>query len=114
MASELKLLHPTKKVKLIHSRDKLLSSEPLPDDFKDQTLSLLKESGVNVLLRHRVIDVTEQISPGKISVYKITSSDGSQSLASHVIWAISKATPTSTYLPQEVIDADRLVKINSK
>lgn len=115
MASELKLLNPEKRVRLIHSRDKLLSSEPLPDDFKNQTLSLLEESGVEVLLSHRVTDVTKhEESPGNRTVWNITFSDGSLSLASRVIWAISKAISTSTYLPAEAINQAGLVEVDSK
>jgi NADH dehydrogenase FAD-containing subunit len=72
MASELKLIRPTKTVKLIQSRDKLLSSEPLPDDFKDQTLSLLEEAGVEVTLNHRVTDVAVVKSTDGSSLYKVT------------------------------------------
>lgn len=114
MAAELKLIHPTKTIRLVQSRDKLLSSEPLPDDFKDQTVALLRASGVEVILGHRVTGVAEQTIPSKRPLYIITFSDGSQSLASHVIWAISNAVPAATYLPGTAIDQEGLIKINAK
>ena len=57
MAAELKVVEPSQKVTLIHLRDKLLSSEPLPDEFKDRTLSVLREAGVEVMLNDRVIEI---------------------------------------------------------
>lgn len=113
MASELKLIHLTKTVKLIQSRDRLLSSEPLPDDFKDQTLTLLEEAGVEVTLNHRVTDVTVDKPADGSSLYKVTLSDGSQLMASHVIWAISKSIPTTDFLPKAALD-EGLVKIDAK
>jgi NADH dehydrogenase FAD-containing subunit len=85
MAAEVKLAHPTKSVQLIHSHEKLLSSEPLPDDLKDKTLSLLKEGGVDVLLGQRVISATEtKLEHGK-KVYEVVLGDGTKFLASHII-----------------------------
>ncbi len=54
MAAELKLAQPHVKVTLVHSRDKLMSAEGLPDSCKDKALELLLEGGVNVLLEHRM------------------------------------------------------------
>lgn len=58
IAAELKLVVPQQEVTLIHSRSELLSSEPLPNEFKEQALLLLRETGVKVLLDHRVVNVT--------------------------------------------------------
>jgi NADH dehydrogenase FAD-containing subunit len=111
MASELKVIHPTKTVKLIQSRGRLLSSEPLPEDFKDQTFSLLEEAGVEVTLNHRVTDVTAVESAEGSSVYKVTLSDGIQSMASHVIWAISKRIPTADYLQVAALNNEGLPRL---
>jgi pyruvate/2-oxoglutarate dehydrogenase complex dihydrolipoamide dehydrogenase (E3) component len=111
MASELKVIHPTKTVKLIQSRDKFLSSEPLPDNFKDQTLSLLEEAGVEVTLNNRVTDVTAVKSAEGSSVYKVTLSDGIQSMVSHVIWAISKSIPTADYLQVAALNNEGLPRL---
>jgi NADH dehydrogenase FAD-containing subunit len=113
MAAELKLVHPNKSVRLVHSNEKLLSSEPLPDELRDTTLSLVQEAGVEVLLSSRVKDVTEMKNHhGK--EYKVVLGDGKGMLASHVIWAISKAVPTTNYLPTSALDSNQLVKINAK
>lgn len=111
MASELKGIHPTKTLKLIQSRDKLLSSEPLPDDFKDQTLSLLEEAGVEVTRNNRVTDVTAVKYAEGSSVYKVTLSDGIQSMASHVIWAISKSIPRADYLRVAALNNEGLPRL---
>ena len=50
MAAETKLVYPNTKVTLVHSREKLLSAEPLPDDFKDKTLALLRKGGVEAVM----------------------------------------------------------------
>jgi NADH dehydrogenase FAD-containing subunit len=108
MAAEAKLVNPSQTVKLIHSRAKLLSAEPLPDDFKDRSLKALQDAGVEVLLDERVIESTA-VEP---DLYKLTLKDGSTLLAGHVIWAISHSVPTSTYLPSSALDKDGYIKIS--
>lgn len=109
MAAELKLVYPDLKVRLIHSRDRLLSSEPLPDDFKDETLKLLCSVGVEVVIGKRVSHIHElQDTNGDI---QLTLSDGQQINTSFVINAISHATPTSSYLPSTVLTEEGHVRI---
>lgn len=111
MAAELKLVHPELKVRLIHSRDRLLSSEPLPDDFKDETLRLLRSVGVEVLTGKRVSRISEpDAADGRITVIL---SDGENVSTSFVIHAISRAMPTSGYLPDTVLDEEGHVKVQS-
>lgn len=107
MAAELKAVQPSQMVTLIHSRDHLLSSEPLPDDMKDKTASLLREGGVNVILGQRVTNIS---SAGATST--LTLSNGAQLTTAHVISAISKQVPSTTYLPAEALDPDGYVKIS--
>jgi hypothetical protein len=111
MAAELKVVESTQEVTLIHSRDKLLSSEPLPDEFKDRTLSVLQEAGVEVILNDRVVEVTPVDSPDGEPLYDLTLKDGSKMVTSHVIWAISHSIPSTTYLPATSLDAENYVKI---
>jgi thioredoxin reductase len=113
MAAELKVVEPTQKVTLIHSRDKLLSSEPLPDDFKDRTLSVLQEAGVEVILNDRVVEVAPVKTPNGAPLYDLTLKDGSNMMTSHVIWAISHCLPSTTYLPAALLDAENYVNIVS-
>lgn len=114
MAAELKVIEPEQIVTLIHSRDKLLSSEPLPDDCKDRALELLRESGVLTIMGQRVED-TKSIEPidGHPRV-ELTLSNGSKITAGHVITALSRSVPATSYLPQNTLDGEQLVKIKSR
>lgn len=112
MAAELKLVMPTQKVTLIHSREKILSSEPLPDSFKDESLLVLRETGVNVILGHRVVDQTPVNTDDGSPLTKLTLADGTQILAGHVISAISRSTSSASYLPEGTLDNDGFVKIS--
>ncbi|TVY62315.1 Oxidoreductase ptaL, partial [Lachnellula suecica] len=114
MAAELKVAVPTQKVILTHSGEKLLSSEPLPDDSNDRALEVLKESGVEVIVGQRVMKTKPLRSGDGIPLFELTLSNESHVKAGHVIVAISRSIPTSTYLPQEALDPDGLVKVNSK
>ncbi|RFU34747.1 hypothetical protein B7463_g1601, partial [Scytalidium lignicola] len=108
MSAELKLVYPEQTVKLVHSREKLLSSEPLPDKTKDRALLELRAAGVEVILGQRVIS---NIENGKSRL--LTLADGSQMLAGHVISAISRSVPSTTYLPPEAVNEEGYVKITS-
>jgi len=111
MAAEVKLMYPDQTVTLIHSRDKILSSEPLPDFFKEKSLVELKETGVEVVLSKRVNEINPvEGSHGRIE-YSLTLSDGATLQAGHVISAISKSIPSSSFLPKNALDAEGLVKI---
>jgi len=110
MAAELKLIFPSQKVTLIHSRSHLLSSEPLPDEFKERTLAVLKKTGVEVILNDRVTNTTP-LESADGPLFKLTLGDGTTRVTSCVIWALSKSVPTSTYLPKSVCDEDGYVKI---
>ncbi|KAH0082431.1 FAD/NAD(P)-binding domain-containing protein, partial [Aureobasidium melanogenum] len=113
MASEIKAVEPWQQVTLVHSRDKLLSAEPLPDVFKERSLEVLREAGVNVILGQRVIDTTAVQTDDGSKSWRLTLSSGQQIAAGHVITAISRSTPTSTYLPSTVLDKDGYVKIDA-
>jgi thioredoxin reductase len=113
MASEIKVIEPWQKVTLVHSRDKLLSAEPLPDDFKERSLEILKETGVEVIMGQRVIDTTAEQSASGPTSWNLTLSSGPQIKAGHVITAISRVTPTSGFLPSVALDKGGYVKIDA-
>jgi thioredoxin reductase len=112
MAAELRVLHPQQKITLIHSRNRLLSSEPLPDDFAERALSLLQEAGVEVILGQRVIDTTAVDTEPENRVWNLTLSDGRQLKTGYVLSAISQSVPTSTYLPKEVLNEEGYIKVH--
>jgi len=113
MAAELKLIEPTQNVTLIHSREDLLSSEPLPPDFKERVLITLQQAGVNVILNDRVINVNPTVSTDGTLTSRLTLKDGTRMTTSHVIWAISRSIPTSSYLPPSALDAEGYIKVES-
>ncbi|OJD11676.1 hypothetical protein AJ78_07601 [Emergomyces pasteurianus Ep9510] len=114
MAGELKLVQPDLKVTLIHSRSKLLSSEPLPDEFGDRALELLHDGGVETILGSRVLDTVPTQAKGITTPsYTLTLGDGRTVKAGYVINAISKYSPTTSYLPSTVLDKEGYVKVNS-
>jgi thioredoxin reductase len=114
MAAELKLVHPHTKVTLVHSRDKLLSSEDLTEECKDRALQLVKEADVEVLLGHRVASSNQVTTTDGYKKLEIEFTNGSKMFASEMIMAISKPETTATYLPKEALDEQGFVKINAK
>lgn len=113
MAAELKHVKPHLKVTLVHSRDRLMSSEPLPDDCRDKALEMVKETGVEVLLDHRLASSTKVDSPDGSSKYEVQFTNGHKMTASVVIMALSNSTSTASYLPSSATDPEGYVKIVS-
>ncbi|OAA44322.1 Pyridine nucleotide-disulfide oxidoreductase, NAD-binding domain protein [Metarhizium rileyi] len=111
MAAELKLVKPDSKVTLIHSREKLLSSENLSDECKDKALELLRETGVEVLLSHRLTNTTKVETANGSSKYELEFTNGHKMAASELIMAVSKSKSTAIYLPSLAVDEEGYVKI---
>jgi NADH dehydrogenase FAD-containing subunit len=110
MASELAVVHPSQRITLIHSHDRLLSSEPLPIEVADLALTSLREQGIEVVLGQRVNSSVE-VEEGK---YALRLSDGTERTTGFVIWAISKQHPSTAYLPKEVHNEEsELVEIKN-
>ncbi|KAF8536500.1 pyridine nucleotide-disulfide oxidoreductase-like protein [Trichophaea hybrida] len=95
-AGELKLTHPRKQITLIHSRSTLLSSEPLPSEFKTKALEYLRESGVEVLLNTRV---NAEVGNGSLLL-----STGETINTSAIIWCVGQQHPSTSYLPTLALD----------
>ncbi|CAJ2506663.1 Uu.00g078490.m01.CDS01 [Anthostomella pinea] len=111
MAAELKEVKPNVNVTLAHSRDKLLSAEPLPDMVKDCALELTQQTGVEVLLNHRLTSATPAKNENGIGVFEVEFSNGHKMVASQVIMAISKSTPSTDFLPKAALSTDGYVNI---
>ena len=107
------MVEPTQKVTLVHSRDKLLSSEPLPDDFKDRSAEVLVEGGVELIVNERVTENVEVEATDGSPRYRLTLSSGKQIFAGKVIFAVSKSVPTTTFMPESTLDANGFVKIHN-
>lgn len=112
MAAELKELDPKQKVTLIHSRDRLLSAEPLPDDFKERVCSVLQNAGVQIILSQRVVDHKAAETTSGKHTWHLTLANGTEIKAGHVMSAVSKCLPTSSYLPEQTLDHEGYVKIH--
>lgn len=116
MASELKHIYPELTVKLVHSRARLLSAEPLPDEFAAAAAELLEKLGVEVVLGSRVRET--RLASGKEGeegeTWAVELENGEVIRAGLVINAISGQKPTGLEtLPAECCDADGWVKISS-
>ncbi|KAI0199732.1 FAD/NAD(P)-binding domain-containing protein [Astrocystis sublimbata] len=111
MATELKYLQPNVQVTLAHSRDKLLSAEPLPDKVKECALELVEEGGVEVLLNHRLAgSVPTKNADGSV-VHEVEFTNGHKMVVSEVITAVSNSIPSTSYLPGDALDADGYVNV---
>jgi pyruvate/2-oxoglutarate dehydrogenase complex dihydrolipoamide dehydrogenase (E3) component len=115
MAAELKLVQPQLKVTMVHSRDKLLSSEPLPEEVKDRALELLREAGVEVRMSTRLEGTEEMEDEEGKPCTRVTFANGETMLADRVVMAISRSVPsTKGYLPSTVLDEEGYVRIHAK
>ena len=110
IAAELKMLYPHLKVTLIHSRQRILSSEDLSDEFKGLALNLVHEAGVETILGARVKETIKKSD----TTFEVVLSDGRCVQAGFVINAISKFHPTATYLPSTALDEEGYIKIESR
>ncbi|RYO87800.1 hypothetical protein DL764_008814 [Monosporascus ibericus] len=111
MAAELKVTHPHVNVTLAHSRDKLLSSEPLPDLAKECAGDLVVENGVELLLNHRLANSKVVKDEAGRDVYKVEFTNGHRMVASEVVMAVSRSTPSTAFLPQEALNEEGLVNV---
>ena len=114
MAAELKATQPHVKVTLAHSRDKLLSAEPLPDSAKECTGDLVVESGVELLLNHRVASSkpVKDEATGR-EVYEVEFENGHRMIASQVLMAISRSVPSTDFLPPAALSDKGLVNVRA-
>ncbi|KAG9246708.1 hypothetical protein BJ878DRAFT_533049 [Calycina marina] len=109
--AELKLVQPSQKVIFIHSREELLSSEPLPTEFKERALATIRDIRVEVILNERVTSITPCDSSDGSQSSKLTFKDGRYITTGHVIWALSKCVATLSYLTVSSLDAANYVTV---
>ncbi|KKA29548.1 hypothetical protein TD95_001664 [Thielaviopsis punctulata] len=111
MAAELKTVEPQVKVWLAHSRSKLLSAEDLGDAAKDAALELVRESGVEPLMEHRLQSVTDETLPDGSVKKHVVFTNGNTLDVSEVIMALSSPKTTAGYLPASAVNEAGYVKI---
>ena len=99
-AAEIKHNHPQLRTTLIHSRAKVLSSEPLPDSVKDRAKLILEEEGVEVILENRAT-----IYPATNGKSLVKLADGTKILADAVLDTTKKGDSSARgILPAEFLD----------
>lgn len=108
-AGKIKIHHPGTPVTLVHSRNQLLSNEPLPEEFKLRTLQLLRQQGVNVIFNQRA--KFEELPDG---TYYIRFNDGNRLHAGMVIMATASSTPASQFLPCSVLSNTGTINVGSR
>lgn len=109
-AGELKLTYPGKVTTLVHSRSSLLSSEPLPEEFKAKALKLLEEIGVEVLFNTRM----ETEADGGGGRRELVLSTGTVLRASAVLWCVGRQQPSAGFLPESTLHSDSgLVRVSA-
>jgi NADH dehydrogenase FAD-containing subunit len=111
MAAELKLMMPDQKITLIHSRDRLLSAEPLPEEFKESCRTIIEQGGVNLILGQRVVETKSSRTDDGDQRFVLRLANGTEVTAGHVIHAISKSLVSSSFMPTEALDEEGHVKI---
>ncbi len=104
----MKIHYPTRRVILIHSGAELLSAEPLPTEFKKETLRLLQELNVEVLLEKRVLDVVPSSTTTQSAIRLST---GEVMTVGHVLNTTLGHVPNTEYLPREAVTGEGLVKV---
>ncbi|KAJ4356490.1 uncharacterized protein N0V89_004524 [Didymosphaeria variabile] len=106
-AGEIKTYYPGIDVTLIHSRDQVLSSEPLPSDVKDKVKDILVEEGVKVITGNRAA-ITELPS----GEFEVKLANGNVLTADFVIDSTRKGEPTTDPLPDACLNKDKEIKVN--
>lgn len=108
-AGSLKAYHSSMRVTLVHSWDRLLSSEPLPDKFKTLSYELLQGEGVRVILNEH--PSVEALPDG---TYYVKSKNGDHIHAGLVIIATSQSKPSTSFLPKSYISGNGFIMVDSK
>lgn len=114
MAAELKLVAGDEtRVVLVHSREQLLSAEPLPEELKEKTAELVREAGVELVLGKRLASVESGEGDEHDSNKKkrVRFEDGSEMVADEVIMAVSHSVPNTDFLPREAVNEHGLVVV---
>lgn len=107
-AGEIKQYYPKIGVTLVHSRDQVLSSEPLPSELKDRVGTMLKEEGVDVVLGNRA--KIEELSNGQ---FDVTLANGEKITADFVIDSTRKGSPTTHILPDACLNEDKEIIVGN-
>lgn len=112
MSAEIALACPSKKVVLVHSREELLSSEPVPVEFKEKVRQLLSLANVEVQLGKRVVRHESFTSETGMPVEKLVLRNGEVLDGGKVIFCTARPAPNAQFLPMDCLDEHGHVKVN--
>ncbi|KAF2112777.1 hypothetical protein BDV96DRAFT_497397 [Lophiotrema nucula] len=105
-AGEISNHYPSIHVTLVHSREEVLSSEPLPSEVKAKVKDLLEEEGVHLVLGNRA--TITQLPDSK---YEVTLANGDKLSADLVLDTTRKGSPTTGFLPAETLNEEQEIKV---
>ena len=106
MSAEMKVHFPQCEVILVHSRDTLLSAEPLTAEYKSIAYNLLTQQGVEVILNQRVVDELAE-AHGRVVVL----SSGETIKCDKVIYTAQQQGANTTFLPPAILDTKGCIKV---
>ncbi|KAJ5482529.1 hypothetical protein N7475_001341, partial [Penicillium sp. IBT 31633x] len=112
MAAEIAVTYPWKKVILVHSRPELLSSEPLPSEYKNRVQELLS-TNVELYLGKRVIRHETFSAGAGVPSEKLTLITGEELYGGKVIFCTTKPAPNTQFLPADCFNEQGYVKVKS-
>lgn len=111
MAAEISVACPSKKVMLVHSRPELLSSEPLPSEYKKRVQKLVS-ANVELHLGKRVVRHETLSSDAGTSIERVTLLTGEELDGGKIIFCGKKPAPNTQFLPADCFTRGGYVKVN--
>jgi NADH dehydrogenase FAD-containing subunit len=111
MAAKIQIEYPHCEVILVHSRDKLLSAEPLPDEYKAKALELLSITGTKVRLGQRVIGEKVLEANDQAPRTEITLSSGETILCDKVIYSATQTGASTSFIPKQARDSNGCILV---
>lgn len=113
-AAEIAQAYPCKRVILVHSRSELLSSEPLPKDYKEKVRRLLCHANVELQLERRVVDHAALFNDAEQPFERLFLSTGEFLDAEKIISCSARSSPNTQFLPMDCLSELGFVKINAE
>jgi NADH dehydrogenase FAD-containing subunit len=104
MSAETKLHFPQSEVFLVHSRDTLLSAEPLPEEYKAKALELLQLAGVQVKLGNRVLEEKAVKGDDGSSRIELSLSSGEKLICDKMVYTATQKGANTEFVPKSAVD----------
>jgi NADH dehydrogenase FAD-containing subunit len=111
MAAKIRLEYPHTEVILVHSRDRLLNAEPLPDEYKAKALELLELTGVKVKLGNRLTGEKIAKSTNGSSIKEVTLSNGETLSCDRVIYTATQTGANTGFMHDKGLDSNGCILV---